>query len=47
MVITVLVVSGVSEHSSTTLYIYVSFKNEDYSEVYSDYLKFDVSYQAE
>lgn len=45
--VTGMVVSGVSEHSATTLYVYVSFKNEDYSEVYSDYLKFDVSYQAE
>lgn len=42
-----LVMSGVSELPETTLYIYVSFKNADYSEIKTEYFKLDVKYEGE
>ena len=40
-----IVASGVSRNSETTLYIFVQFKNSDYSAVHSEYFRLDVSYQ--
>lgn len=42
-----LVMSGISELPETTLYIYVSFKNADYSEIKTEYFKLDVKYEGE
>lgn len=42
-----LVISGTSEKSETTLYVYVSFKNEDYSYSHMEYLKVDVKYEEQ
>ena len=42
-----LVMSGVSKLPETTLYIYVSFKNADYSEIKTEYFKLDVKYEGE
>ncbi len=39
-----LVVSATTESPETTLYINVSFKNEDYSLTRSEYIKLDVKY---
>ena len=41
------VVSGISKEPSTTLYVFVQFKNADYSIVRSEYFKLDVSYEEE
>ena len=41
------VVSGISKEPSTTLYIFVQFKNADYSIVRSEYFRLDVSYEEE
>lgn len=40
-----LVMSGVTENSETTLYIYVSFKNEDHSITKTEYFKIDVAFE--
>lgn len=40
-------ISAVSEKPQTTLYIYVSFKNADYSNSYTEYFKLDVKYEGE
>lgn len=37
-----IVFSGITQSPETTLYIYVSFKNEDHSIVHSEYFKLDV-----
>lgn len=42
-----LVMSGVSEKPETTLYICVSFKNDDYSSLKTEYFKLDVKYEGE
>ena len=42
-----IVASGVSDLSETTLYIFVQFKNADYSTTHSEYFKLDVKYEAE
>jgi hypothetical protein len=42
-----IVASGISKDPSTTLYIFVQFKNSDYSAVRSEYFKLDVSYGDE
>lgn len=42
-----LVISGVTTVPETTLYVYVSFKNEDYSQAHTEYFKLDVRYEAE
>lgn len=42
-----LVVSGVSQNPETTLYVYVSFKNEDYSITHYEYIKLDVKYEEQ
>ena len=42
-----IVASGISRDPSTTLYIFVQFKNSDFSAVRSEYFKLDVSYEAE
>ena len=39
-----LVISATTENPETTLYINVSFKNEDYSLTHSEYIKLDVKY---
>jgi hypothetical protein len=41
------VASAVTSRPETTLYIFVQFKNADYSAVHSEYFRFDVSYQGE
>lgn len=41
-----LVMSGISSNPETTLYIYVSFKNEDFSNIHTEYFKLDVKYEA-
>lgn len=41
------VFSGISQQPITSLYVYVSFKNSDYSNVYNEYLKLDVAYEGE
>lgn len=45
--VTGIVVSGVSEKPETTLYVYVSFKNKDYTNIHNEYLKLDVKYESE
>lgn len=42
-----LVISGITDSPETTLYIYVSFKNSDYSNVNNEYLKLDVRFEGE
>ena len=42
-----IVVSGVSKEPQTTLYIFVQFKNADYSITRSEYFQLDASYEAE
>lgn len=42
-----LVMSGISEKPETTLYIYISFKNDDYSVTKAEYFKLDVKYEGE
>ena len=41
-----IVASGISRDPSTTLYIFVQFKNSDYSAVRSEYFRLDVSYEG-
>ena len=41
------VASAVTSRPETTLYIFVQFKNADYSAVHSEYFRFDVSYPGE
>lgn len=38
------VISGTSKQSRTTLYVYVSFKNEDHSATHVEYFKLNVEY---
>ena len=38
------VASGISSKSETTLYVFVQFKNSDYSTTRSEYFKLDVKY---
>ena len=40
------VASGVSENASTTLYIFVQFKNADYTTTHAEYFKLDVQYEG-
>ena len=42
-----IVASGVSRNAETTLYIFVQFKNADYSAIHSEYFRLDVSYEGE
>lgn len=42
-----IIISGISQLPETTLYIYVSFKNSDYSNSKTEYFKFDVKYEGE
>ena len=42
-----IVASAVTAKSETTLYVFVQFKNADYSNVHSEYFRFDVSYQGD
>lgn len=42
-----IVISGTCSSPETTLYIYVSFKNEDYSDTHIEYFKLDSKYEAE
>ena len=42
-----IVVSGVSKKPETTLYVYVSFKNKDYSNTHIEYLKLNTKYESE
>ena len=42
-----LMFSATCQEPSTTLYIYVSFKNEDYSNTHIEYFKLDVKYGEE
>lgn len=42
-----LVISGVSEKPETTLYIYVSFKSEDYSNTHTEYFKLNAKLKEE
>jgi len=44
--VTGLVMSGVCESEEITLYIYISFKNEDYSVIHNEYFKVDVTYEG-
>lgn len=41
------VISGVTSSPETTLYIYVSFKNEDHSNTHIEYFKLDCKYGEE
>lgn len=41
------IMSGVSSEPETSLYIFVQFKNEDYSNNHSEYIKLDVKYEEE
>ena len=41
------VMSGTTTNPETTLYIFVSFKNEDHSLTYSEYIKLDVKFGNE
>lgn len=40
------VASAITKKPSTTLYIFVQFKNSDYSTTYSEYFKIDVKYEG-
>ena len=42
-----IVVSGISVKPQTTLYIFVQFKNADYSITHSEYFRLDVAYEEE
>jgi len=42
-----LVMSGVCENPNVTLYIYVSFKNEDYSSIHNEFFELSASYGEE
>lgn len=42
-----LVFSGVTDKNEITLYIYVSFKNQDFSNTHTEYLKMDVKFETE
>ena len=42
-----IVISGVSASPETTLYVFVQFKNSDYSTYMSEYFKLDVAYEGE
>lgn len=42
-----LVMSGTTNNPETTLYVYVSFKNDDYSTLKTEYFKLDVKYEGE
>jgi len=42
-----IVASAISQYPETTLYIFVQFKNSDFSIVRSEYFKLDVSYEGE
>lgn len=42
-----LVISGVTQNPETTLYVYVSFKNDDHSSTRYEYLSLDVEYQEQ
>ncbi len=42
-----IVASGVSKLPSTTLYVFVQFKNSDYSKVHTEYFELPVSYGEE
>ena len=42
-----IVVSGISVKPQTTLYIFVQFKNADYSITRSEYFRLDVTYEEE
>ena len=42
-----LVMSGVTDKSETTLYVYVSFKSKDYSNIHTEYLKLNAKYETE
>ena len=42
-----LVMSGVTDSPEIVLYIYVSFKNEDYSNIHNEYFKLETKYEAE
>ncbi len=42
-----IVVSGISVKPQTTLYIFVQFKNADYSITRSEYFRLDVAYEEE
>ena len=42
-----IVVSGISVKPQTTLYIFVQFKNADYSTTRSEYFRLDVTYEEE
>lgn len=42
-----IVASGVSKRSDTALYIFVQFKNADYSKVHTEYFKLPVKYENE
>lgn len=42
-----LVISGVCNNPDTVLYVYISFKNEDYSNTHTEYLKLEAKYEAQ
>ena len=42
-----IVISGITENKETTLYVYVSFKNEDYSSTHTEYFKLNAEIEAE
>ena len=42
-----IVMSGTTENSETTLYLYVQFYNEDYSIIHSEYLQLYLSYEVQ
>ena len=41
-----IVASAVTNKPETTLYIFVQFKNADYSNIHSEFFKFDVKYKG-
>ena len=41
------VASGISSKSETTLYVFVQFKNIDYSTTHSEYIKLNAKYEAQ
>lgn len=41
------VISGITENPQTTLYIYVSFKNEDYSNTHVEYFKLNAKVEED
>ena len=42
-----IVVSGVSKNPETSLYVFVQFRNSDYSLTRSEYFRLDVSFEGE